>query len=56
MAAEDALAPGELRQGTGGVDLGGEDFFEPPLIDETQEQDFKKKTWLMPKQRQLIKH
>lgn len=44
VAAEDALVPGELRQGKGGVDLGSEEFFEPALIDETQEQAFLQKT------------
>jgi hypothetical protein len=37
VAAEDALVPGELRQGQGGVDLGSKEFFEPPLIDEQEE-------------------
>lgn len=37
VAAEDALVPGELRQGQGGVSLGASDFFEPPMIDEQQE-------------------
>jgi hypothetical protein len=44
VAAEDALVPGELRQGQGGVDLGSEEYFEPPLIDEQQEQTFLQKT------------
>lgn len=44
VAAEDALVPGELRQGQGGVNLGGEEFFEPPLIDEKEEQIFLQKT------------
>ena len=43
VAAEDALVPGELRQGKGGVNLGSEDFFEPPLINEKQEQSFLQK-------------
>ncbi|MCG0730877.1 filamentation induced by cAMP protein fic [Lactiplantibacillus plantarum] len=37
------LVPGELRQEKGGVDLGSEDFFEPPLINEKQEQSFLQK-------------
>lgn len=41
VAAEDALVLGELRQGQGGVDLGDEEFFESPLIDELQEQNCK---------------
>jgi len=44
VAAEDALVPGDLRQGQGGVNLGGEEFFEPPMIDEQQEQAFLQKT------------
>ncbi|WP_040473151.1 Fic family protein [Fructilactobacillus florum] len=44
VAAEDALVLGELRQGQGGVDLGDEEFFESPLIDELQEQNFLQKT------------
>src|SRR5699024_244260 len=44
VAAEDALIPGELRQGQGGVNLGAEEFFEPPLIDEQKEQAFLQKT------------
>lgn len=40
VAAEDALVPGDLRQGQGGVNLGGEEFFEPPMIDEEKEQAF----------------
>ena len=43
MAAEAALVPGSLRQGTGGVSLGNEDFLEPPMIDEQQEQKFLQK-------------
>lgn len=43
VAAEDTLVPGELRQGKGGVNLGSEDFFEPPLINEKQEQSFLQK-------------
>lgn len=43
VAAEDALVPGELRQGKGGVNLGSEDFFEPPLINKKQEQSFLQK-------------
>ncbi|WP_375711898.1 Fic family protein, partial [Lentilactobacillus hilgardii] len=37
------LVPGELWQGKGGVNLGSEDFFEPPLINEKQEQSFLQK-------------
>ncbi|GAF36791.1 Fic family protein [Lentilactobacillus farraginis] len=48
VAAEDALVPGELRQGKGGVDLGSEEFFEPPLIDEAHEQEFLQKTLANP--------
>ncbi|KRL02073.1 hypothetical protein [Liquorilactobacillus capillatus] len=44
VAAEDALVPGELRQGQGGVNLGSEEFFEPPLINEQEEQVFLQKT------------
>lgn len=44
VAAEDALVPGELRQGQGGVNVGSEKFFESPMIDERQEQDFLQKT------------
>lgn len=44
VAAEDALVPGDLRQGQGGVNLGGEEFFEPPLIDEQEEQTFLQQT------------
>ena len=43
VAAEDALVPGELRQGKGGVNLGSDDFFEQPLINERQEQSFLQK-------------
>ncbi|MBF7126202.1 Fic family protein [Pediococcus pentosaceus] len=44
VAAEDALVPGELRQGQGGVNLGDEEFFEPPLINQQEEQTFLQKT------------
>lgn len=44
VAAEDALVPGELRQGQGGVDLGSEEFFDPPMVDEQEEQTFLQKT------------
>lgn len=44
VAAEGALVPGELRQGQGGVNLGDEEFFEPQLIDEQQEQAFLQQT------------
>lgn len=40
VAAEDALVPGELRQGQGGVNLGDEEFFEPPIVDEKTEQNY----------------
>lgn len=40
VAAEDALVPGELRQGTGGVHLGHNEFFEPPMVDEKAEQNY----------------
>lgn len=40
VAAEDALVPGELRQGQGGISLGQGVFFEPPLIEEQQEDNF----------------
>lgn len=44
VAAEDALVPGDLRQGQGGVNLGSQEFFEPPMIDEQQEREFLQKT------------
>lgn len=44
VAAEDALVPGELRQRQGGVNVGSEEFFESPMIDERKEQDFLQKT------------
>lgn len=44
VAAEDALVPGDLRQGKGGVNLGGTEFFEPPMIDEQEEHKFLQKT------------
>ncbi len=40
VAAEDALVPGELRTGQGGVDLGSQDYFEPPKVNEQQENEF----------------
>jgi prophage maintenance system killer protein len=40
VAAEDALEPGELRQGTGGVHLGQDEYFEPPKVDEKTEQNY----------------
>ncbi|USS90000.1 Fic family protein [Fructilactobacillus cliffordii] len=40
VAAEDSLEPGEFRSGAGNVDLGLGKSFEPPLVNEKQEQDF----------------
>lgn len=40
VAAEDALEPGGLRQGTGGVHLGNDEYFEPPMVDEKAEQNY----------------
>ena len=44
VTVEDAIVPGDLRQGQGGVNLGGEKFFEPPMIDGQQEQEFLQQT------------
>ncbi len=40
VAAEDSLEPGEFRTGSGNIDLGDGESFDPPMIDENQESDF----------------
>ncbi|MCH4172379.1 MAG: Fic family protein [Lactobacillus sp.] len=40
VAAEDSLDPGQLRTGSGGVDLGAGDYFEPPAVSEKDEAIF----------------
>ncbi|USS93500.1 Fic family protein [Fructilactobacillus ixorae] len=44
VAAEDSLDPGSFRSGAGNVDLGLGKSFEPPLVNEKQEQVFLNKT------------
>ncbi|MEE6715984.1 Fic family protein [Schleiferilactobacillus harbinensis] len=40
VALHDSLAPGELRTGQGGVDVGTADYFTPPAVDPNQESRF----------------
>lgn len=40
VALHDSLAPGELRTGQGGVDVGTADYFTPPVVDPNQESRF----------------
>ncbi|BDR55497.1 hypothetical protein KIMC2_00590 [Xylocopilactobacillus apis] len=40
VAMEDALIPGELRSGQGGVDLGNGENFKPPKVNEKAEIEF----------------
>lgn len=40
VAAKDALIPGELRTGEGGVNIGSEDYFVPPKINEEKEKQY----------------
>lgn len=40
VAAEDSLDPGNLRSGLDGVYLSSDEYFEPSIIDETEERDF----------------
>lgn len=40
VAAEDSLEPGNLRSGLDGIYLSSDEYFEPPMIDETEERDF----------------
>ncbi|BDR57584.1 Fic family protein [Xylocopilactobacillus apicola] len=40
VAKEDALIPGSLRSGQGGVSLSDNEFFEPPIVNEQEEIKF----------------
>lgn len=42
VAEKDALVPGQLRSGQGGVDIGESETFIPPTIDEQQEETYLK--------------
>lgn len=40
VADKDALIPGKLRTGEGGVNIGSEDYFVPPKVNENKEKQY----------------